>query len=977
MPTVTHVLEYWHQAIRLLAMEGRVNDEDYLARGLPGGTTGIAALSGRGVSAGTWIKCVLHVDAVLRAADERDLQTTTVLAIPAEMQKMPGGVLLRPPSDPMLPAIPRNVLLAEGEDKESLVLGSVASADEWVSMHGSSAEEARRVGEWGAWWLASMSLLTETAGLLSPHDALEMLEKDLSTAQSMAAGTRYVMRVDVVRRLDVPPEMKSVAAVIDKARMIDSSLLPPAFRAMVEGSATKTHMRPEGIIKIASRHFGIMETFTPDGGRSAQVLDFMQRRAVLAHASGSPLTAVTGPPGTGKTTALSGVVADAIVGPLVLDKTASPAPSFVIATAPTNQAVKNIIGAFSTSAESPLQGEMPNIAGRWLDFTSSYGFFYASATERNKLKSLYNGKAGDTDSDAFMVVSRYCANVEAQDGIKFDTQFFGACHRMAEYYSARGVTKNIVLAARRYAAIAEANLHMRLPHITTYADVKPAMEAVAQRLRNIVIQNADLQRAVHKTFWNALTSGCSLQEVNAFSDAMVKAIKAGGRGTQRASHATEEVEKLAFQLGLLPSHDSPAWADEVEKIFQSVEAHLDEGLRAWALHLSARYWEARWLISRVDRIDAGPRFAKRLADIARDHGLAAAVRTDMEDLLYLAPCIVATPHTMPTIFGVRDRENDLVGIADTIIVDEAGQGQPELVTQAMLFAKRGIVLGDIHQLEPVYKITPEQDANLVRAVARSAGTAVDIPAALRVSSGTVMQMALNGANSPEILLDRHYRCRPEIIGWSNKHCYGGRLKPMRSAAASHDPDDPLPVLGYAAVAGTADRSDKRGSIRNATEAAKLVDWLFSNREIIRQRYGKPLHECVGILTPYARQKHEIRRGLLRRFGDEPEFVIGAMKMGSVHQLQGAQRELVLFSAATEAPAPGQRSFLDQSLNLLNTARSRARESFILFAAPSMISRSDDLPFGTFMADLKEHGKQIKLDRPMVGDRPSGETPSAA
>lgn len=110
-------------------------------------------------------------------------------------------------------------------------------------------------------------------------------------------------------------------------------------------------------------------------------LDPSQREGLLhllATRAGKPL-AVSGPPGTGKTACLQGVIATTLVN-ATLDG-AHPKAPIILATSATNQAVTNIISAFGDIAE---QGPEPSLASRWLSPVRSYGWFFASGHAARK-----------------------------------------------------------------------------------------------------------------------------------------------------------------------------------------------------------------------------------------------------------------------------------------------------------------------------------------------------------------------------------------------------------------------------------------------------------------------------------------------------------------------------------------------------------------------------------------------------------------
>ena len=144
-------------------------------------------------------------------------------------------------------------------------------------------------------------------------------------------------------------------------------------------------------------------------------------------------------------------------------------------------------------------------------------------------------------------------------------------------------------------------------------------------------------------------------------------------------------------------------------LFHQVQAALDTGPRIAAFQYASRYWEGRWLASRMFRFQNPVKWGEFLARTATEKGMPAAIRLDMDEQLCLAPCIVSTAHTLPSIFGVYGRPETAFGVADEMIVDEAGQAPQDLITPVTAFARRAIFLGDTKQIEPVRGMTPERD----------------------------------------------------------------------------------------------------------------------------------------------------------------------------------------------------------------------------------------------------------------------------
>ncbi|MDR8295367.1 superfamily I DNA helicase, partial [Acinetobacter baumannii] len=74
----------------------------------------------------------------------------------------------------------------------------------------------------------------------------------------------------------------------------------------------------------------------------------------------------------------------------------------------------------------------------------------------------------------------------------------------------------------------------------------------------------------------------------------------------------------------------------------------------------------------------------------------------------------------------------------------------------------------------------------------------------------------------------------------------------------------------------------------------IAAWLAAHKEEIEHHYNKPLHELVGIVTPFSAQVSAIKSSLrkldINCSGDE-----NSLTVGTVHSLQGAERAIVLFS----------------------------------------------------------------------------------
>jgi hypothetical protein len=801
-----------------------------------------------------------------------------------------------------------------------------------------------------------MSLLTYVTRQTSV-DPLENLSNELTAGYGERSNTNIEVALNVVDTGEVPAAYLNTVTTI-RALIGSEYLAGDCIPArLIARALPKKDIKLAKLIREAAENIGMMDRFDEAGDRSARPLDSSQRTAVLRHLSGEMISSVTGPPGTGKTSTMRALIGDAIVRPL-LSKEDLPAPRMIIATGATNQAVTNIIESFTGASQPRQEGANGprSISMRWIDGVSSYGWFAPSKTNQSRMATKNSTTVSRSHFDKYLAFGRWCRDPEAKNGLRFSTTFLGAAAGLTPYFSGGNVASNLADAGTAYLEAAANSLGTRPGKITTLLTAPDMLQEVMSKLRGLVMEQAANQFAVQEALWQLLSTADRGAVAGALGLALSKALTSCGPFSlpqEKAYDVATSIVQAAYEV---PGLESGMAEGPALDLFHKVQAVLDTGPRIAAFQYASRYWEGRWLTSRMFRFQNPVKWAEFLAQTATEKGMATAIRLDMDEQLCLAPCIVSTAHTLPSIFGVYGRPETAFGVADEMIVDEAGQAPQELIAPVTAFARRAIFLGDTKQIEPVRGMTPERDAALVRSfLAAEKLDESSIPDKCRISAGSMMEMAVDSSSFTPLTLKFHYRCLPSIISWSNTHCYKEELVPVRQEHKPLDEDETIPSLGFIAVRGQVDRSNL-GSIGNVREAYDTVDFLINHRAEIEARFMAPLHECVAVLTPYARQTMILRSALRQKFAQNEEVQITKMVVGSVHQLQGSERPLVIFSTAVDSP-PGS-AFFDKAFNILNVARSRATDSFILVASPGMLSRRDGNPFGFFAADIRDNGRRL-------------------
>jgi len=272
-----------------------------------------------------------------------------------------------------------------------------------------------------------------------------------------------------------------------------------------------------------------------------------------------------------------------------------------------------------------------------------------------------------------------------------------------------------------------------------------------------------------------------------------------------------------------------------------------------------------------------------------------------------------------------------------VVIDEAGQCPSAYAVSALLRAHSALVIGDTHQLEPVVGLSREDERRIVRGLGLKLSIERLAPYRMFDESGNSAQSVADRAVRLRPSLRDHFRCQPAIIALPEAWCGYGMIvrTPPRSRSAQ------APRLSAAALFQDCEGQQERfaGSWVNAAESEQVVSWLGY---LLGQGIGAGE---IGVITPFRSQAEALVRRLgaaripLARAYDEEEAdanleLFGAREargsgiaVGTVHRFQGGERSIILFSSTLTRTS--NLRFLDERVNLLNVAVSRAREHLLV------------------------------------------------
>lgn len=701
--------------------------------------------------------------------------------------------------------------------------------------------------------------------------------------------------------------------------------------------------------------------------------------AHMLHMKEGEILAVNGPPGTGKTTFVLSAVASLWIKAAL--KKAD--PPIIIAASTNNQAVTNIIAAFGKDFEE----NDSLFSGRWIPEQKSYGGYFPAASKESEASPFYQTKSfyesmeqsefidrsesifirkakaafKNTNLDSIEIIQKtlHQSMLDLQDTllqIKNAWETLSTAHNrcleaMGEdpKNSYLQVTQNLEAAEKMLRDVRSDQKSWRIflskePVFYLIFRWLPPVARKLLLLRNVFIETkfSDLSKSVIRNVDNVE------EELLSWIQAKENDLSALKKDKEYKAALIKEWITAQQNWRSVTNHIAPGLTDLPN--ITSIDDILDTSVRFQLFQLSVHYWEAQWLIEcRKMQEEGGTDWAG-----SRKTG-KKSVLPRWRRRMMLTPCIVSTLHSLPSHMvyqahsgGEKFNDEYLAGEIDLLIVDEAGQVSPEVAAASFSLAKSALIIGDIHQIEPIRSLTGSIDTgNLIQYEVMSSKE--QYPEVLKtgnsVINGSVMRIAqrasrycyIKGAE-PGMFLREHRRCYDEIISFSNDLCYQGLLEPKRGSA----PRDPLfPPMSYLHIDGLAE-APPTGSRHNVLEAIQVAKWLADNRENIEGYYqqkggdyqGKKLEDLVGIITPFKAQQEKIERVCVKN-GIHTGKGESKLIVGTVHALQGAERPIIIFSVVYSRHSDG--DFIDIAPSMLNVAVSRAKDSFIVFGDMDVIS----------------------------------------
>lgn len=252
---------------------------------------------------------------------------------------------------------------------------------------------------------------------------------------------------------------------------------------------------------------------------------------------------------------------------------------------------------------------------------------------------------------------------------------------------------------------------------------------------------------------------------------------------------------------------------------------------------------------------------------------------------------------------------------ETVVIDEASQALEPECWNAILRAKRVILVGDHMQLPPTVKSKE---------------------AVLLGLEDTLLNQ-LSGVIKHSYLLDTQYRMNESILSFPNKMFYQNKLRSAPEVSKWTLPNDtaPLVVIDTSGCGFDEIFNYKTRSISNEGEFFILREYFLSQME-------KIVGSSIGIISPYAEQVRYIRAQIAEETALHPLDI----QVDTIDGFQGQEKNMICISLV-RSNINNEIGFL-KDFRRLNVALTRAMKKLVIIGDFSTLSSFE------LYADLISH-----------------------
>ena len=250
---------------------------------------------------------------------------------------------------------------------------------------------------------------------------------------------------------------------------------------------------------------------------------------------------------------------------------------------------------------------------------------------------------------------------------------------------------------------------------------------------------------------------------------------------------------------------------------------------------------------------------------------------------------------------------------DLLVIDEASQCDVASALPLIIRAKQVVVIGDPMQLRHISRVEPEEELAIKRHLNLSGAVH------LRYADASLWDYTRNWLpwceNASPCVLENHYRCHPNIIGYSNEMFYNTLKFGGLNVCTANRPNDGTPqgIIW----------KDIRGTQVNGSTNVNMAEVNEVIRAAVAYANGNP-RLTIGIVTPFNAQAERINKRI-------PTQLRGRIVADTVHKFQGDEKDVMIYSLVVTDNSPdGKIKWIDYKVpNLVNVAVTRAKQLLVI------------------------------------------------
>jgi len=310
------------------------------------------------------------------------------------------------------------------------------------------------------------------------------------------------------------------------------------------------------------------------------------------------------------------------------------------------------------------------------------------------------------------------------------------------------------------------------------------------------------------------------------------------------------------------------------------------------------------------------------------YSMAENLEEHIKNLSFMFPVITCT------LLSIRNMLPWIEECVDRTIIDEAAMIDLYKTFPLLVRSRKAIIVGDPLQIEPVITLSNQRRDNYRQTAFIDRGLTENdyhrYSPEEEYSATTYHRAA--GASGEEndkgqgICLIEHHRCQPSIIQYCNaiaKYGLEVKTKPVDSLLESH-------LIAYD-VEGNISRNVNEDEV---TAVCDLIQHL--------QNQGYSL-EDIGVISAFRAQANALKEGIAKKFSKFDQESIG-----TIHTFQGSEKKVIILSTKV-CRSQDNLSWINRRPNLLNVAVSRAKELLILVGNLYRLEKA-----GSYTRQLVEH-----------------------